>query len=228
VGHHRSHTVIFDFNSALFALASDFIGKNAPYQGVRVEPLPGGQGVLVMATNRGATVFAGIDRAGTADGAATFLPGKDIPAKGRGIKTSKRSLFIDTAAGIARVTTHHKTAANEITELPAPLLSSVPFPPLKERLGDCLRYWNHPGDGEISAGSYGGDELLAVIKAARSLGDSISLSGFSPGGPLRVQVHSERVLQDDVVLLVIPQSKIPVPPPPAWLNEVIPTHASPP
>jgi hypothetical protein len=211
--------VIFDFNSALFALASDFTGKNAPFQGVRIEPMPDGQGVLVMATNRGATVFAGIDRSGRADEAATFLPGKEIPAKGRGIKSARRSLFIDVKGGIARVTTHRKTA-DEVVELAAPLISSVPFPPLRDRLGDCLRYWDQPGDGTISSGSYGSDELLSVIKAAETLGDSISLSGFMPGGPLRVQVHSERVLQEDAVLLVIPQSKIPVPPPPTWLSAV--------
>lgn len=209
--------------SRLYAIGCDFAGTYAPYQGIHFCPGPASIGVIAAASDRGALTFVGYDEAGTIDEAATLLPADELAAASRGLKSGPRTLQIDTETRIASVTTHLKTKAGKTVEMAAPPVSSIPFPDIHTVVANFIAHWEGLGQQVDSCGRYDAKLLLKALRAAEGLGDSISLSGLS-GGPLLVNIETAledvkkvvRMQSTGLLLMLMPQTAQPVPPPPGW------------
>lgn len=193
------------FSSGLLALAANFTGKYAPFQGIQIAPLAGG--VSVVASNRGAVAFFGYDPKGQANREVVLLPDGELIKAARGIKTAEREVTID--GGAALVTTYYKDHSTS-KEFPAHF-SSVAFPPMRAVVDQAIAYWGETPELTTTAGRY---DLALLDKAVRAMADdagSIVLSGYQ-GGPLRLQREDLQA-----VVLLMPQAAKPLPTVPPWL-----------
>lgn len=197
---------MLQFNSSLLALAAEFTGTYAPYQAIRVEPLPGG-GIVVASTNKGHIAFVGHDPQGTGDEARTLLPTAELIRAAKGIKTAERYITIDGAT--AQVTTRRKTTS-QTSEFPIADATSE-FPPLAAVMQAAVDHWSVSPRLNETAGRYDASLLDKAIRAAAGGGASIVLSAFD-GGPLRLQLE-----ELDAVILLMPQTAQPIPAIPQWL-----------
>lgn len=203
--------MIFEFESRLFALAAEFTGKYVPFTGVHLAPGPGGDGVVVTSSDRGAICFMGYDPKGTAGGEVTLLPDKEVVKASRGLKLKERTLRIDTDARVARITTHMKSGAGQTVELPAPA-PAADHKDLRPILPQFIDVWKTQGDISATAGRYDTVLIRKALDAAESLGASVVLSSLV-GGPLRVAIEGT-----DAMLLIVPQTALPIPALPEWLE----------
>lgn len=209
--------------SRLYAIGCDFAGTYAPYQGIHFCPGPAGIGVIAAASDRGALTFVGYDEAGTIDEPATLLQDDELAAASRGLKSGPRTLTIDTDTRIASVTTHLKTKAGKTVETAAPAVSAIPFPDIETVVANFIAHWEGLGDRVDTSGRYDAKLLLKALRAAEGLGDSVSLTGMG-GGPLLINIEaaledSKKVIRmhsTGLLLMLMPQTAQPVPPPPAW------------
>ena len=197
---------MLQFQSSLLALAADFTGTYAPYQAIRVEPLPGG-GLVVASTNKGHIAFVGHDPKGIGDEARTLLPTPDLVRAAKGIKTAERYITIDGAT--AQVTTRRKTTSQTAEFQVADATSA--FPPLAAVMSAAVERWSVTPRTTETAGRYDAALLEKTIRAAAGAGVSIVLSAFD-GGPLRLQLEDI-----EAVILLMPQTAEPVPSVPQWL-----------
>jgi hypothetical protein len=197
----------FRFRSVLLNLASEFTGKYAPWQSIRIAPLAGG--VSVSASDRGAATFIGWDPSGLATEEAFLLPGRDLAAGCRGIKTADRDVSIED--DLAVVTTYHK-AHSVSKEFPV-AYSSCPPPPFGDVIAKAISYWGATPELSRTAGRYDLGLLLKALKVLGTEDDSVVLSAWQ-GGPLRLQ-------REDVqaVIMLMPQEAQPLPGVPAWLED---------
>jgi len=204
------------FDSSLLALAADFTGKFAPYQGVEIAPLRADRpedGVTVAALDRGAIGMVGYDPDGRADCSLLLLPEPDLVKACRGIKSADRDVCVqgdDPGNLSARVTTYYK-AHSTFKEFTARAADGE-FPPYRQVVTSVLQRWGHRPDASSTAGRY---DLSLLTKAMRAMvddADSIVVSGYD-GGPLRLQREDLHV-----VLLLMPQTAVPVPEAPEWLH----------
>jgi len=200
------------FSAPLFALAASFTGKFAPYQGVLIAPMA--QGLAVAATDRGASTIICYDPNGktTEPGQRlVILPEKDLIAACRSNKSATRGRDIEISGDQATVTTYFKSHSTnkEFTVLH----SSAPFPPLEATLAQVLHFWGQAPDAGSTAGRYDIHLLADCIKAMADETSSIVLSAFH-GGPLRIQREDT-----GVVVFLMPQTALPIPPLPHWLSE---------
>lgn len=209
--------------SRLYAVGCDFAGSYAPYQGVHFCPGPAGIGVIAAASDRGALTFVGYDEAGTIDEAATLLPADDLAAASRGLKSGPRTLSLDTETRIASVTTHLKSKAGKVVETAAPPVSSIPFPDIRTITANLIAHWEGAARIITSCGRFDAKLLLKALRAAEGLGDSVALSGMD-GGPLLISIEAyvedgkkaPRMQSTGLMLMLMPQTAQPIPPPPAW------------
>jgi hypothetical protein len=210
--------------SRLFAVGADFAGGYAPYQGVHFCPGPAGFGVIAAASDRGALTFVGYDEGGTIDEPVTFIPTDELAAASRGLKSGPRTLSIDTETRIASVTTPLKTKAGKTVEMASPPVSTIPFPDFQGAIARFIAHWENPERQVESCGRYDAKLMLKALRAAEGLGDSVSLSGMS-GGPLLVNIElfaedekkkAPQMQSTGLLLMLMPQTAQPVPPPPAW------------
>lgn len=198
--------------SRLFSIAAQFVGTYAPYQGVHVTPGPGGTGVIVAATDRGAALFLGFDPDGTVDEPVTLLPYDELSRAAKGLKSGPRTLLIDTETRIAQVVTHLKTKAGKVVEMPAPSPIGGVFEDLRPFVANVVRFWEANGSSSETAGRFDVGLLTKMLDNAEILGDSVVLSCLT-GGVLRVGIEGT-----DLFLLLASQVALPVPPAPAWMT----------
>lgn len=201
---------MIQFNSALLALAADFRGRFSPFEAIGIQPHPS-VGLYVAATDNGSIALIGYDYWGIADRPASLLPSAELVRACRGIKTAERTVTIDLEKRHASVTTFRKSN-NETKEFPI-LEASAPFPPLADAVAACVNTWQQEPSTTSTSGVYSTKLLAKAAAAASDLGDSLSFCGFS-GGPLRFDVNGR-----PVVILLMPQSALPVAPVPQWLLE---------
>lgn len=200
---------MLSFDSALFAIAAEFVGPYAPYQGVAVAPGPNG-GVFMSSTDQGKIACIAYDHRGSADEAIYVLPTTELLKCCKGIKTAERELRIEGVTGF--VTTYRKSAANEVREVPITRSQTEP-PPLPRIMQTCIETWGKTPILSETSGRYGSAYLEKTIRALSNREASLVFSAFD-GGPLRIQSESGNLL-----ILVMPQKAAPVPPMPDWLAD---------
>lgn len=192
------------FNSALLAVAADFVGQFAPWQSIEVAPMPGG--VSVAACDRGAVAMIGYDPKGSTDDILRILPTADLIKAARGIKTAPRDVYIEGSTAI--VTTYRKEHNTSI-EVPI-TYSSVETPSLRPVIDAAIKRWGTSPASSGTSGRYDASFLLNAFKAVCTT-DSLVMCGFD-GGPLRLQRED-----CEIVILICPQEALPIPPVPDWL-----------
>lgn len=200
--------------SGLLALAAEFTGKYAPFQGVRLAPLNGG--VSVAATNHGSVAMIAFDPNGEADEEAVILPDAQLVKVCRGIKTALREITIDGSLGT--ITTYHKAHSTSV-EVPI-IRSSVEFPPLAQVVKAAISYWGERPEVSGTAGRYDLDMLTSSLKALGGA-SSVVLASYQ-GGPLRLQREDE-----EVFILQMPQEATPIPAVPSWLGDFAASEGAP-
>jgi len=205
---------MLSFNSALFAIAAEFIGPYAPYQGIAVTPASNG-GVFIASTDHGKIACIAHDRRGSADESVYVLPSAELVKCCKGIKTAERELRIDGPAGF--VTTYRKTSSSEVREIPITRSQSEP-PPLPRIMQACIDTWGQAPALSATAGRYSSSYIEKAIRALSNREASIVFSAFD-GGPLRIQTEA-----GDLMILVMPQTAAPVPHLPAWLSDFAQAH----
>jgi len=214
--------------SRLFVVGADFAGNYAPYQGIYFCPGPRGVGVIASSSDRGALTFVGYDESGTIDEPVVFIPTSELAAASRGLKSGPRTLSIDTETGIAAVTTPLKTKAGKTVEMSAPPVSTIAFPDVHGVVARLVAHWEGMGQQVDACGRYDAKLLLQALRAAEGLGDSVSLVGMS-GGPLLINIEAAvedetakkktvRMQSTGLLLMLMPQTAQPVPPPPGWVH----------
>tara|TARA_X000001036_G_scaffold418741_1_gene437877 strand:- start:1660 stop:2271 length:612 start_codon:yes stop_codon:yes gene_type:complete len=197
---------MLSFNSSLLAIASDFVGKYSPFQAIQITPAKNG-GVYLASTDCGKIACLAFDPSGDADESALVIPTKDLLKVSRGIKTGERTIRIEDNQAV--VTTFMKTTSKS-QEVPI-LRSQTDFPPLAEKLQDCINRWSSTPSTSTTAGRYNSTYINKAIKSLSLFDASIVLSAFD-GGPLRIQGDS-----NNLNILVMPQTAEPIPPVPDWL-----------
>lgn len=195
-------------NSALLAIASEFVGKFAPYQSIEITPAPTG-GVYIASTDNGKVACLAHDPSGEGDESIILLPNSDLIKASRGVKTAERSISIN--GNMAMVTTHRKSTS-ESKEIPFHR-STSDFPKLSGAIKDCIARWDEIGKSSATAGRYDITYLQRAIKSLSSINSSVTLHSFD-GGPMRIQESS-----GNIVILVMPQIALPIPPVPDWLRQ---------
>jgi len=205
---------MLQLNSALLATAAEFTGQYSPYQAIEISPANGG-GVFVASTDKGNIACLGFDGQGTADETIHLLPSTELIRAARGIKSAPRGIEITgitpgSHSAMAKVTTYMKSASKAV-EVPIQL-SGVDFPPLAKTMQAVLERWGKAPSSSDTAGRYDATYLNKAIKALGGAHASITFSCFD-GGPLRLQSPDQ-----DVVILVMPQTADPIPPVPDWLE----------
>jgi len=195
-------------NSALVAIASEFVGTFAPYQSIQLHPDKEG-GVWIASTDKGNCACIAYDRAGHGDRPYYLLPNSELIKSCRGIKTATRTLVVDGSLG--KITTYRKNSS-ETKELPVNE-STSDFPNLPGAIKECLEYWESKKDQTASAGRYSSSYLQRAIKGLTSLNSSVTLHSYT-GGPLRIQEAS-----GDITILCMPQTAEPIPEVPEWLKK---------
>lgn len=204
------------FNSALLAYAAAFTGRFGTDQGVEITPLRAGEpesGVTVAAFNRGAIGMIAYDPEGKADDSVLLYPDKGLIKAANGIKTAGRDICIegdDLTALSARVTTYHKEHS---TFKDYTVRASRDLPSYRPTIAAVLQHWGSTPELSATAGRYDMDLLHAAIKTMVDDTDSLVLSGYN-GGPLRLQREDVQI-----VVLLMPQTALPIPAAPAWLSE---------
>ena len=201
-------------NAALFALAAQFTGKYAPFQGVCINPHASG-GAVIAASDRGAATFIACDPTAALDEEAAFIPADDLVKACRGIKTAQREIQITDTSAV--VTTFRKTTS-EAKEL-AIHRTQQRLPGLPEVIAQAVSYWSATPELTTTAGRYDIQLLSKAIRAMADETDSIVVSAFQ-GGPLRLQREDT-----GVVVLLMPQTAQPIPPMPSWLVDYASTAA---
>ena len=211
---------MIELRSSLLAIAGRFTHKYEPYQAISVEPGPGGSGVLVFASDRGAASFVGYDGRGTFDEPSRrvkILPTRELIDACRGIKTAERRVAITGERAV--VSSYGKTTTS-VKEVP------VGYSCLKclSARDACLAAARRRAAGEGAPtrllGRYDVALVRNAIRVLEEHGAPVMLSvgyGALPDGsdaPLRI--YSESL---DALAIVMPQKKKgePYPPMPDWI-----------
>ena len=202
-------------NAALFALAAQFTGKYAPFQGVCVSPHARG-GAVIAASDRGAATFIAFDPTAALDEEAAFIPGDELVKACRGIKTAQREIQITDSSAV--VTTFRKTTS-EAKELTIHHTQQR-LPRLPEVIAQAVSYWSATPELTTTAGRYDIQLLSKAVRAMADETDSIVISAFQ-GGPLRLQREDT-----GVVVLLMPQAAEAIPPMPPWLLDYATTAST--
>ena len=200
---------MFRIDSSLFFHAADVVGKFAPCQGVELAPHPCGQGVTVTAlADSQAMVMIGYDPKGVTDEPATvFLPTSEIKVASKGIKTAERELTIED--GLATVTTYYQS--HSVSKSFPIAATNVPFPAVRAVIARAVQYWGSAPAQLGTSGRYDLPLLLSAIKAMADATHSVVVAPY-PDGPLRLQREDL-----SIVIMLMPQVAVPIPPLPDWL-----------
>lgn len=192
--------------SELLQIASCFTGAYDPCRCVCFEPAASG-GVLAMATDRASAVWIHDARGQLDQPSVLVLPDAELIKACRGLRSSRRTLVIDGAA--ARVITDYKAHSKGV-DVPLQDPPAQPFPPLASVLKAAIDRWGTAPSTASSCGRFDVNLLKRVLEATGSDG-SVVLAGMD-GGPLRLQCQDL-----EVVALLMPQQREPIPPLPQWL-----------
>lgn len=198
---------MLSLDSSLFAVAAEFTGAYAPFQGIALTPGPQG-GVFIAATDHGKVACIAYDPRGTADESAYILPSTELLKYAKGIKTAERELRIDGSTGF--VTTYRKSSSNDVREIPIARSNTQP-PPLSRIMQSCIDTWGQAPILSETAGRYSSAYIDKAVRVLSNRESSLVFSAFD-GGPLRIQSDN-----GNLIVLIMPQTAVPVPPLPAWL-----------
>lgn len=215
---------MIDCRSSLIALAGRFTDKFSPFQAISLEPGPGGSGVLVFASNRGASAFVALDPKGVYDDPAPrlkVLPTSELLGLCKGIKSAERSVRIDGETAVVSTYTKSTTSQRE-----TPVAYST-LPCLSAR--DCCAIatrvkWCPPGGAAGLLGRYDIALVRDMVRILEDQGDPVILS-IGQGSPENegadrpLRVFSESL---NAMAIVMPQKRrdTPYPPMPEWLSQV--------
>jgi hypothetical protein len=213
-----------DVCSSLVALAGRFTSKFAPYQAISIEPGPAGAGVLVAASNRGASGFVAFDPKGRYEAGAPrlkLLPTPELLSACRGIKTAERSLRLD--GPVAVVSTYTKSTTSH-KEMPVAYSTLTALSARDIALSAVASQIEKPGP---THGLFGRFDIALVRDAVRILeehGEPVLLSigrgsAARDGEDRPLRLFSES-LNAMVIIMPMKKKDVPYPPPPAWLGEV--------
>lgn len=200
---------MLSLDSALIAIAAEFTGPYAPYQGVALTPGPTG-GVFVAATDQGRIACIAFDPRGRGDESIYLLPSSELLRACKGLKTAEREATLNEQTAL--VTTFRKSAGNEVKEIPI-TKSQVTPPPLAKIMRHCIDTWGATPSLSETAGRYATEYIERAVKSLSNREKSLVFCGFD-GGPMRIQSHT-----GDVIILVMPQTAEPIPAIPAWLQD---------
>ena len=197
---------MISLNGALVAVAADFVGKYAPYQGIQIRPNQGGKGVFVAATEGGRMAFLAYDHAGKGDEEVVLLPSADLLKNCRPLKSASRWLEIECSTARCSKSTKNTTQTVEI-----PITrSAVPPPDLVGVMRTVAEQWGKDTPC-VDAGNFSAEFLQKAFRAIESLGSSVTLSHLN-GGPLRVESTVGTAM-----VMVMPESARPIPDLPEYL-----------
>ena len=194
-------------NGALVAIAADFVGRYAPWQGIQLRPNPSGGGVFVASTDAGKLAFLGFDPAGKGDEEMVLLPTPDLLKNTRPLKSAERFLELDGQT--ARCSKVLKTTTQTV-EIPI-TRSAAEAPDLVGAMKKVAEQWGKDVPDCTTAGNFNAGYLARSFKAIEAMGSSITLSHLN-GGPLRVEAADHTAL-----VLVMPETARPIPPLPEFL-----------
>jgi hypothetical protein len=188
-----------------------------------VEPGPGGAGVLVFASDRGAASFVGYDRRGTYDEPAPrakILPERELMAACRGIKTAERRVMINgehaVISSYGKTTTSQKEVPVGYSQLECLCARDACLMIARRRAA---------GDGPPARllGRFDVALVRSAIKVLEEHGDPVILSighgARADGADAPLRIYSESL---DAVVVVMPQKKEgePYPQMPDWIVRV--------
>lgn len=196
------------FNSSLFSLACDVVGRFAPYHCVEVAAHPDGGVSIAAMADQGSMALLAHDPKGSSDEPpALILPGDELAKISRGIKTAEREIVID--GDLAVVTTYHK--AHSTSKATPVMRASTEFPPLRAIIQQVSAFWGEAPQTSRAAGRYDLSLLLSAVRMMVDRSDSIVISSY-PNGPLRLQREDL-----SVIVLLMPQTAAPIPALPDWV-----------
>lgn len=211
----------------LVAIAGRFTHAYEPYQAISIEPGPGGAGVLVASSDRGAASFVAYDPIGVYDEPhprLKLLPTQELLRPCNGIKTAERRVMIDGEK--ATISSYGKTKTS-VAETPV-AYSSLGCISARD-IAYCAARRKAAGASKIAhmLGRFDVSLLRNAIRILEDHGEPVLLSlghGLRPdGGDAPLRLFSESL---NAVVLVIPMKKDePYPPPPPWLAELA-THGT--
>ena len=193
-------------DGSLVAVAADFCGRYAPYQGIQLRPNPSGQGVYVASTDAGKLAFLAYDHSGTGDEEVVLLPTTDLIKNCRPLKSASR--WIEIEGDTARCSKSTKNTTQTV-ELPI-TLSAVPPSDLVGVMKVIAEQWGKDMPC-INAGNFHAQYLQRAFRAIESLGASVTMSHLD-GGPLRIESTTGCAL-----VMVMPEKARPIPDLPDYL-----------
>ena len=197
-------------NGALIAVAADFCGRYAPYQGIQIRPNRTGDGVFVAATDAGRIAFLGFDHAGKGDEEVVLLPTSELLKHTRPLKSASR--WIEIEGTTARCSKVMKTTSK--TEEIVVTRSTVEPADLVGAMGEVARRWGKDMP-VVNAGNFNGNFLVRAFRAIEQLGGSVTMSHLD-GGPLRVESTD-----GSAIVLVMPETARDIPPLPDYLHAFV-------
>lgn len=203
---------MISLNGELVAVAADFCGKYAPYQGIQIRPNRNGKGVFVAATEGGRLAFLAYDHAGKGDEEVVLLPSADLLKNCRPLKSASRWLEIECSTARCSKSTKNTTQTIEI-----PITrSAVPPPDLVGVMQAIAEQWGKDCPNQqfcTEAGNFNASYLQKAFRAIEALGSSLTVSHLN-GGPLRIESLSTAAM-----VMVMPEYAQEVPELPEYLFE---------
>lgn len=198
---------MIEVNAAMVSAAAEFTGKYSPYQAIEIRPNSAGVGVFISATDSGRIAFMAFDETGKGDCSVHLLPTSELLKHARPLKTATRTLRIEDSQ--ATVITERKTKSESI-EIPI-TLSKGGFADLAGVMQQVAQRWGKTPSMAETCGRYDAIYLQRAFKAIDVLGGSVVMAALD-GGPLRIESSNQ-----DVIVLVMPQTANPIPSLPDFL-----------
>jgi hypothetical protein len=212
---------VIEVLAPLVAIAGRFTHRYEPYQAISLEVGPGGAGVMVASSDRGAASFVAHDPRGTYDEPTPrvkLLPTPELLRPCNGIKTAERRVMIDGDRAV--ISSYGKTKTS-VAETP------VAYSALRcisaRDIAHCAARRKAIGASKIAhmLGRFDVALLRNAIRILEDHGEPVILSlghGLLPdGGDAPLRIFSESL---NAVVLIQPMKKKdqPYPPPPPWLE----------
>ena len=194
-------------DGALVAVAADFCGRYAPYQGIQLRPNSSGEGVYVASTDAGKLAFLAYDHSGSGDEEVVLIPNADLIKATRPLKSASR--WIEIEGDTARCSKSTKNTTQTI-EIPI-TRSGVPPADLVGVMKTVAQQWGKDMPC-LNAGNFNAGYLQRAFRAIESLGSSITMSHLD-GGPLRIES-----VEGCSMVMLMPETARPIPGLPEFLH----------
>lgn len=197
---------MISLDGSLVAVAAEFCGRYAPYQGIQLRPNPDGRGVYVASTDAGKLAFLAYDHAGQGDEEVILLPTTDLIKNCRPLKSATRGLEIEGDTARCSKSTKNTTQTQEI-----PITrSAVPPSDLVGVMKVIAETWGKDTPC-VSCGNFNATYLQKAFRSIESLGSSVTMSHLD-GGPLRIESTTGCAM-----VMVMPETARPIPELPEYL-----------